>query len=320
MRTGFQVAPVLLFIPTFRKKAMSETVSIGVLFLCVMLLFAVVLFLVSVIVHERSHVPMLAAHPLLSTFKSNRLFTGFEDVDFVVISLPKRQETHFKVVEASLKQEGIEATLFHALDGKLIDLDHVPFPITDHYRQFFVNNARDFAEGKTKTNYRGHLGATMSHMTIFQQMKNMTVILEDDVDHHDNFRNKLQAALATVTTLDPNWDILLLGMTANYKDHSPHKLNDREPIYEGGIVRVRAHIGGWAYVVRSAAVAQKILQNLNPLFWHIDLALSELNQQGKLVIYGCIPTICDHAGPLRSSSWDWTGVGKWDTLKSDTNN
>ncbi len=299
---------------------MNETVPVGILFLCVLVLFGVILFLVSVIVEERKNPPAFPqiAHPLLTTFQTNRMFTGFEDVDFVVISLPKRHTSHYMVLEQSLAAEKIQTTWFEAIDGKTVDLDTLH--MTPSYRQFFLNNTRELAEGKTTTNYRGHIGATLSHFTIYQNVKNMTVIFEDDVDHHHHFRNKFQAALASVTRLDPNWDILLLGMTAAYNDYAPHKLNDREPVYEGGIVRVRAHIGGWAYVIRSAQVAQKIVQCLQPLFWHIDLALSQLNRDGKLAIYGCIPTLCDHAGSLRCSSWNWTGVGRSDTLKSDTNN
>ena len=312
-------------------------IGIILLFGCVSVLFVIVLILVYIIVYERSHIQQanpsfqtkqknkwITGQPeetgsLIGQLNTNRLFTANEDVDFIVISLEKRLATHFEVLKNDLAKEGITVTLFRGINGKALNIDD--YPMTAQYRAFFVNNQNEFAAGKTKTNYMGHLGATLSHLEVLRNVQNMTVICEDDIDIHSHFRAKFQAAIAAVTTLDPTWDILLLGYTANYNDYHFHKRNDRYPIYKGGIVKIDSWIGGWAYVVRNRQVAQKIVQLLTTpaLSWHCDLRLSEENRNGNLNAYACMPTLCDHAGSLRISSWDYTQIGKWATIKSDTN-
>jgi len=301
-----------------------EKVGIFLLFGCVLVLFIIVLILVYIISYERSN--LWQANPSHSRdhsvdlqLNTNRLFTANEDVDFVVISLEKRMSTHFQVIKNDFAKEGIAVTLFQGINGKNLKVEE--YTMTAQYRAFFLNNQKEFAAGKTKTNYMGHLGATLSHLEVLRNVKNMTVICEDDIDIHSNFRTKFQDAIAAVTKLDPNWEILLLGYTANYNDYHFHKRNDRYPIYEGGIVKIDSWIGGWAYVVRNSQVAQKIVKLLTTpaLSWHCDLRISEENRNGNLNTYACMPTLCDHAGSLRISSWDFTQTGKWATIKSDTN-
>ena len=238
-------------------------------------------------------------------------------IDFVAISMAHRIQSHFEPLKKILARENIKLQLFEGINGKSLNLND--YNLTAHYRAFFENNEKEFQAGKTKTRYKGHLGAALSHLQVLRNLKNMTVIFEDDVDVHTQFNSKLQNALAAVTELDPNWDILLLGFTAKYKDFHFHKLNDRSPIYPGGIVKVHAFIGLWGYVVRGRQVAQKILKLFDVLRWNIDLVLSEENRNGNLNIYGCMPTLADHAGVLRASSWNHNASGKWDTLKTDTN-
>lgn len=313
-----------------------ERTGIVLLFGCVLVLFVIVLILVYIISYERSQVWQANPsynlcgldsgdtsynrdHSVNLDLNTNRLFTANEDVDFVIISLEKRIPTHFEVLKKDFAQEGIAVTLFKGINGKELKVED--YTMTPQYRAFFLNNQKEFAAGSTKTNYMGHLGATLSHLEVLKNVKNMTVICEDDIDIHTNFRIKFQDAIAAVTKLDPNWDILLLGYTANYNDYHFHKRNDRYPIYEGGIVKIDSWIGGWAYVVRNETVAKKIVKLLTTpaLSWHCDLRISEENRNGNLNAYACMPTICDHAGSLRISSWDFTQTGKWATIKSDTN-
>jgi len=304
-----------------------ERTGIVLLFGCVLVLFVIVLILVYIISYERSQVwqvnPSYTSynrdHSVNLELNTNRLFTANEDVDFVIISLEKRIPTHFEVLKKDFAREGISVTLFKGINGKELKVED--YTMTPQYRAFFLNNQKEFAAGSTKTNYMGHLGATLSHLEVLKNVKNMTVICEDDIDIHTNFRIKFQDAIAAVTKLDPNWDILLLGYTANYNDYHFHKRNDRYPIYEGGIVKIDSWIGGWAYVVRNETVAKKIVKLLTTpaLSWHCDLRISEENRNGNLNAYACMPTICDHAGSLRISSWDFTQTGKWATIKSDTN-
>ncbi len=291
---------------------MTPRSGIFTLFACVIALFIMVLSLASVIVKERAQ-SIDEIH-----FQPNRMFSDYEDVDFVCISLEKRVETHFKALQQKLAPYHIELTHFPAIDGKKLNLED--FPMTPYYREHFLSNQRDFEQGKTKTFYRGHLGCAVSHLQVIKNMKHMTVIFEDDANPQPNFRRDLQTALASVSQLDPEWEILLLGFSANYDDYHFSKLNDREPIYEGNIVRVVNWIGGWSYVVRNQTVAQKILNFFQPMRWHYDLVLAEESRNNNLRVYGTMPTISNHVGHMRISSWNFTQVGQdIHLLKSDTN-
>lgn len=237
----------------------------------------------------------------------------------VCISLPHRQVSHFYPLRTALQTAGFDVKLVTGINGKELNL--YDYDLTPHYRAFFENNARERKEGKTNRDYRGHLGCTLTHREVFRQVESMTLLLEDDVDIHDHLKSRIHAALAAVTELDPHWELLMLGFSANYTDHAPHKLNDRSPIYPGGIVRLSAWIGGWATVIRNRTVAQKIVGHSEPLRWHWDLSLSELARSGVIRAYGCIPTIIDHPGSIRISSFDYTQEGAWQNgrLRTDTN-
>jgi len=298
--------------------------SVVVLFGCILALFVVIVVLIIVLVQER-HQHNLMGHinaPFRSQIyvpmnETNRMFTGYEDVDFVCISMAHRKESHYEALHRDLEKEGIQLTWFKGINGKKLKLDD--YNLAPRYRKFFENNLKEFLEGRTTTDYRGHLGCTVSHLNVISNIKNMTVIFEDDTKIVPDFRTKFQAALGAVTRVDPEWELLLLGFTANYNDHHYHKLNDREPIHEGGIVKLHYWIGGWAYCIRSVKVAQKIMEFFNPMTWHIDLSLAEQARIGNLKAYGCMPTLSNHQGMLRISSFDFYQFGDAAGLKSDTN-
>jgi GR25 family glycosyltransferase involved in LPS biosynthesis len=294
------------------------------LFACVFTLVVIIMVLTSILIYEKNYSyynypvnqPFKVNHGL-SHLQTNRLFTGYEDVDFVCISMEHRKTKHFDRLAAQLLQENIELTWFPGINGKELKMDE--FNLAPRYRDFFEKNIQQRLQGKTKTDYRGHLGCTVSHLNVIGNIQNMTVIFEDDAEIVANFREKFQGCLAAVTKLDPQWEILLLGWCCNYRDHFYCKDNDSEPIHEGGIVKVHYWIGGWAYCIRNKQVAQKILKLFNPISWHLDIALAECVRNGQLRAYGCVPTIANHAGWLRISSFDYYQIGDPSFIKSDTN-
>jgi GR25 family glycosyltransferase involved in LPS biosynthesis len=248
---------------------------------------------------------------------TNRLFTGYEDVDFICISMETRKARHFERLKAMLAKDAIKLTWFKGIDGKKVNMDD--YNMSKRYRSFFENNIKEREAGKTTTDYRGHLGCTLAHLGAISSIKNMTVIFEDDAEVVPNFRQKFQTAIGAVTQVDPDWEILLLGWCCNYNDHFYCKGNDTEPIHEGGVVKVHYWIGGWAYCIRNAAVATKILKLFNPMTWHIDLTLAEAARTNQLRVYACVPTIANHAGWLRISSYDFYQKGDPSFIKTDTN-
>jgi GR25 family glycosyltransferase involved in LPS biosynthesis len=249
--------------------------------------------------------------------QTNVLFTGSEDVDFIAIGMGHRVESHFNKLRDKLTSQGIKLQFFEGLNGKDLDMDN--YNMTSRYRKFFTDNIIARESGKTSLDYRGHLGATVSHLTVIKNIERMTVILEDDADPVPGFRHKLQQTLADATKHDPTWEILVLGCSANYKDHYYHKLNDTEAIYPGGIVKLHYWIGGWGIVYKSKKVAEKIARFFDPMTWHVDLCIAEQARLGNLNVYGIIPTIVNHPGYLRISSFDFIQIGDVSLLRTDTN-
>jgi GR25 family glycosyltransferase involved in LPS biosynthesis len=259
--------------------------------------------------HEPSvHVPMV---------ETNRLFTESEDVDFVGIGIAHRKQTHFALLEQELREQNITVQFFEGINGKEVDMDD--HDLAPRYVKFFEDNRRKREAGETETDYRGHLGCTLSHLAVIGSIERMTVIFEDDAVIVPDFRRKLQQAIADTTRIDPAWEVLVLGFSANYKDSAQHKLNDHAVLHKCGIVRLKAWIGAWAVLVRNEAAAQRILEFFSPISWHIDIVLAERSAKDELSVYGCVPPLVKHPGLLRMSSWDHDQVGDPKRYNTTTN-
>ncbi len=242
---------------------------------------------------------------------------GNYDIDFVVISLPKRKSSHFEYVRRALQKSNIEPVLFEAIDGKT--LKYEDYNLAPRYVEFFEHNRRERESGNTTTDYRGHFGCTVSHLTVIKSARNTLCVLEDDADVVNGFGVKLETVLDNLDTLDPEWEVLVLGFSSAYQHHFYHKANDVEPIQMRSLVKLHHFIGGWGYIIRSKIVADKILGFFDPINWHIDLTIAEQTRVGNLKTYGCIPSLAMHPGLLRASSWDFTQVGNVAQIKTDTN-
>lgn len=295
-----------------------------ILLCCIFILLCLIIILIILLVEKRNANNILSKKIPTNKININKQLTnslfatgGSEKVDFFAISLITRKETHFNLLEQDLKKENISLNYVEGINGKALNLED--YNLSSNYKDFFVQNQKELQMGKTQTNYMGHLGCTLSHLSILNSIENMTVILEDDADITPNFRYNLQKALNDVYNVDPNWEILLLGFCARYDDHHYHKLNDKEPIYFGGIVKVHFWIGGWSYIIRNKQIANKIKLLFNPISWHIDLTLAENARLKKLNVYGIVPPLINHPGLLRISSWDTNQYGDPSKIKTDTN-
>ncbi len=242
---------------------------------------------------------------------------GKYDIDFVAISLPKRKASHFEPLKTELKKNNIEVAYFEAIDGKT--LKYSDYNLAPRYIEFFENNRKEREAGKTSTDFRGHYGATASHIACIRAARGTLCIMEDDADLVPDFRKKLEEAMKNLDEIDPNFDILLLGESSEYKHHFYHKLNDHEPIING-IVKIHHFIGAWGYILKDKSVAIKVLKFFDPITWHIDLTLAEQTRLNELNTYALIPSISLHPGLLRASAWDFTQVGNYKNYRSDTNN
>jgi hypothetical protein len=185
------------------------------------------------------------------------------------------------------------------------------------YRKFFDMRIAD--QSGLVRDYRGHLGCTLSHIAVLKSVQRpCTVILEDDACPVPKLNDHLSRLVKTATQIEPQWDLLLLGFSCNYKDHPFNRLNDIEPVFRGGIVRLHFWLGQWAYVVRDAATAQRLCALLDPIPWHIDVALANLARTNRIKVLGSIPPVVTHPGILRLSSFDMDQCGDPIRIKSDT--
>ncbi len=259
------------------------------------------------------------------------LTTPCTDFQFHAISLPKRKSSHFDPLAKRLKTFSMDLHFQEGINGKDLDLNHLPssHTLAPRYINFFKKNKLERENGLTKTDYRGHLGCTLSHLSIISQFAQSAsdtrlVILEDDADPISNFREQFVSLVSLMDQLDPLWDVLILGCSAKYEDHGYHKENDSEPIYGDGIAtygiaKLHYWIGGWAYVIRNPSVAQKIMGFFQPISWHIDIVLAEETRGKRLKTYATLPPIVRHPGRLRISSWDMFQLGDVSKIKTDTN-
>lgn len=237
-------------------------------------------------------------------------------LSFVAVGLPHRKASHFQPLQKVLQRSSWQLDYRPGIVGKQIPFQDIQ--LAPRYQTFFETNHAQRQANQTNTDYRGHLGCTLAHLCVLSEVQHTTVILEDDAVITSEFQTQFLKALQEVQSLDPSWDVLLLGFCCRYSDHGACKENDQEAI-SGGIVRVRYFFGGWAYVVHDRPAAMRILQAFQPISWHIDLTMAEQAQQGTLRVYGCVPTLVNHPGELRISSFDWDCVGKDVAYLSDTN-
>ena len=234
------------------------------------------------------------------------------------IGLPKRKHRYFGRVQTMLREEGLDVAYFEAINGK--EVDRSRYNLHPRYREFFENNEKERNEQKTTVDYRGHFGAALSHLAVLRTVSPTTpmLILEDDVEIvPGQFKSRV---LQVMNQLPSDWDVFLLGWCCKYEDYDKCKLNDCEAVQVGGFVRVHYWIGGWGYMVRNQVSAQKILDDFSPqMKWHIDIRCAELCQEGKINVYGAIPTLVNHPGYLRISSFDYNQYGDHTFIRTDTN-
>jgi len=176
---------------------------------------------------------------------------------------------------------------------------------------------------KSKPKHMGHLGCLFSHIGIYRmvvdQRWGMTIVLEDDAVLDAEFRTQLADRLARVSQVDPNWDLLLLGFSCDYKSYDKCHRNDGADIQMSFIVPVSYFMGTWGYVIRNEDVAAKLLKHMFPVTWCIDHHLCNMIEKKKLKVYGTLPSLAFHPGKWRMSSWGYECFRPYSKYRSDTN-
>lgn len=200
-------------------------------------------------------------------------------------------------------------SLFPAVVGNNLDLDQFDVSVlTDSFKQ----------EIKERNLY-GHLGASMSHIGIWNSISyrdlGVTLVDEDDVIKSDRWHSELKERMKH---LPYDWDILLLGFACSYDSTDNCHWNDDKKI-ENGIVKVGKFIGLWSYLVNGKRAADKLLANILPLNWIVDHEITRHIHKNDLQVYGCVPNIVIHPGNYSIDSFSDKYSSPMDNYVSDTN-
>lgn len=249
----------------------------------------------------------------------------------VIIGLEKNEEQFIKPLQQLWFDHTYnQAIWFHAIDKSTLTYQNqlTEYPLTERFRTFLWKRHQDVLDGKCTTDYLGHLACTMSHVEVIRRYVNLgtenedysnVLIVEDDVQMTPEFFTQFPLVEEALNQKDPDWDILCLGFACGYNNDKRCMLNDAGPIYEPGFVSLKFWFGGWAYVIHHTS-KNKILSGFEPLInAQNDITMAEMAANGQLRVYGCIPTLMNHPGQLRISSFDFTQDGDMSQYRSDTN-
>lgn len=227
---------------------------------------------------------------------------------YVTISLLRRQPK-FQLHQAELRRLGLRTTWFPAVDGSTLDLAATESYLRPDYLKYL----------STHPSSLGHLGAACSHMAVWRGVgEGVTVVLEDDVILSSSFSEKARRSIRHANSHTPGWDMLLFGFCCDYDHNTNCHLNDGESV-RLNTVTVRQWTGLWAYAINGKRGAAALLSSVLPLEWHIDHALSNRAQTGKISVVGCMPPIAYHPGKMSISSWNYESHWDYTGYISDTN-
>lgn len=212
---------------------------------------------------------------------------------YLCINLQHRRYKYEK-----LRRAVPDLELFSAVNGRDLDVHLYKRTklLTTSYTKHLENNPKQM----------GHLGATFSHVGVLQLIcdePSRTVVLEDDSILPENFKTKVQECVYKMDLVDPEWDILQLGFSCKYDSYDKCHLNDNIKIQAGCIIKLGYAIGLFGYVINGSRAAQRVLNHVFPISWHIDHFYQTLNLQNKIRLYATIPNIVFHPGKMEISSF-----------------
>lgn len=237
-------------------------------------------------------------------------YNFLKDIRYVSIVLEDRNKKfdYFQKMSDKFKKMDIKLEKFSAIDMRSFDtriLSCIPN----------LNNFIDNNKGKIGENFYtlyqdemfqrrnlGSLGVTFSHSYLYRKMiekniKNM-IIFEEDAIINNNFKVKLNEV---IKNLPSDWDIVFLGMSCDYNhDKRCHK-NDKMVEVGKDIYTIGYIYGLYGYLINTKG-AKKILDNLYPIWWHLDTLLSHFIQSNIIKAYAVVPNIVFHPGKFKISS------------------
>jgi len=241
--------------------------------------------------------------------KSKRKLKGGNNekkIKYLMINLEDRKK-HYDEMKDKFLKNNTELNHFKAIDTR--KLDTRIFDVIPNIERFLNN--KDNEDGYN-TRYKdeiihdrrklGSLGCTLSHISLLKNMiKNndeFVCVLEDDAILDKQFFEKIQKALNDVPE---DWDIIFLGFSCAYSHDNRCKKNDSIKKIKDNIHSINYIYGSYGYLINNKG-ARKIIDNIYPIWWHVDTMYSFLIQKGILNSYCTIPNLIFHPGKFSISS------------------
>jgi GR25 family glycosyltransferase involved in LPS biosynthesis len=107
---------------------------------------------------------------------------------------------------------------------------------------------------------RGVVGCALSHLDLWRQVREPTLVFEDDVEFADEFVAGLQSAWRQVRRLDPDWDLVFLGWLPWSALQADPPRHTAPPVL--GPMDWNQYMGGLFAHLVSPAGAAKLLQRV----------------------------------------------------------
>jgi GR25 family glycosyltransferase involved in LPS biosynthesis len=249
---------------------------------------------------------------------------SLNDIRFVCISLEERDDkySYFKKLSNKLSNMNIKLEKFSGIDTR--SLDTRILSLIPNLDNFISNNKGEIGDNYYTVyqdeiiNRRnlGSLGCGLSHCYLYKRMieKNIPFmfILEEDAIIYNNFGKKIKQILSNA----PNdWDLIFFGMSCAYDhDERCHK-NDNMKTHGNNLYEVKYIYGTYGYLINLKG-ALKIIDNVFPIWWHLDTLLSNFINSGILKIYTVIPNLVFHPGKFQISSKNYLTYTDYDEYDS----
>jgi len=178
-------------------------------------------------------------------------------IPIVVINLAKDKDRRKRISE-ELTDKNLEFTFFDAVYGAAIPEGEI---------QKYYNKENSIINS-VKPLSKGELGATLSHLKIYQEMLDneieRMIILEDDAVLTDDFLE----ALELIDELPSNWEVFLLGYSSNRKYPCMFKVKEKNNFKIGISPNVRG--GAFCYAINTRG-AKRMLKHKENLYKVIDM-------------------------------------------------
>ena len=196
-------------------------------------------------------------------------------------------EERLKNIKKQDELTNIKINLFEAVNGSKIDIEKLQEEgiIMKPWNTQRVNDVSD-EEHKKRVMY-GEIGCYMSHMNILEKIANSdydgwTIIFEDDLVLHDNFKNELKNILENTNNEDENIDMIYLG-SLNQNDCN-------QGVYKNNLCYIDNPWGTHAYMVNKRS-AQKIYDLIQFIDREIDIKYRDLINEKKINGLVVVPTL-----------------------------